>query len=99
MRHIAVVAGVTATTIFVLSYVPMLVRALRTRDLSSYSRPSLVLANVGNAVQAVYVYSLPVGPLWFLHGFYLTVSALMLILYLHRPAAIAEVSSSDGSES
>ena len=60
----------------------MLYRALRTRDLSSYSRPSLVLANVGNVVQTIYVSSLPVGPIWFLHAFYLGASALMLALHL-----------------
>jgi hypothetical protein len=77
-------AGTTSTALFVVSYLPMLYRALRTRDLGSYSRPSLVLANVGNAVHAVYVYSLPVGPIWFLHGFYLGASALMLGLHLRH---------------
>lgn len=92
--RIALAAGSLATLIFVASYVPMISRAFRTRDLSSYSRPSLVLANVGNAVQSVYVFSLPAGPLWFLHGFYLCSSALMLTLYLRRrrtrPAAVSE---------
>ena len=50
----------------------------------SYSRPSLVLANVGNLVQAVYV-GLPVGPIWFLHAFYLAASALMLGLHFATP--------------
>lgn len=36
-------------------------------------------ANVGNGVQSVYVVSLPVGPIWFLHGFYLVTTALMLV--------------------
>jgi len=80
----AVLAGLAATTLFVVSYLPMLHRAWRTRDLESYSRPSLVLANVGNVAQAVYVYSLPVGPIWFLHGFYLGASALMLGLHLRH---------------
>src|SRR6476646_10126958 len=71
MQELAVVAGVMSTTLFVVSYLPMLHRAVRTRDLDSYSRPSLVLANVGNVIQAVYVYSLPLGPIWFLHAFYL----------------------------
>ncbi|MET1007931.1 MAG: hypothetical protein ABWX96_20435 [Propionibacteriaceae bacterium] len=82
MQEIALFAGLTSTTLFVTSYLPMLYRALRTRDLRSYSRPSLVLANVGNVIQAVYVYNLPVGPIWFLHGFYLVASALMLGLHL-----------------
>lgn len=87
MSRLAVLAGVTSTTLFVASYLPMVFRALRTRDLGSYSRPSLVLANIGNVIQAVYVYSLPTGPIWILHGFYLGVSALMLALHLqHEPA-------------
>ena len=81
MDDIALLAGLASTTLFVVSYLPMLYRALKTRDLGSYSRPSLVLANVGNLVQAIYVYSRPVGPIWFLHGFYLCASALMLALH------------------
>jgi hypothetical protein len=38
-----------------------------------------VLANVGNAVHSVYVYSMPVGPIWLLHTFYVVSSALMLL--------------------
>lgn len=82
MGDVALLAGLASTALFVVSYLPMLYRALRTRDLGSYSRPSLVLANVGNVVQAIYVYSLPVGPIWFLHSFYLGASALMLALHL-----------------
>ena len=78
MQTVALLAGMASTTLFVVSYLPMLRRAVRTRDLTSYSRPSLVLANVGNVVQAVYVVALPVGPIWFLHGFYLAASGLML---------------------
>jgi hypothetical protein len=37
---------------------------------------------VGNLVHSVYVFSLPVGPIWVLHGFYLVSSALMLFWYL-----------------
>lgn len=80
----ALLAGSASTTLFVVSYLPMLIRAIRTRDLRSYSRSSLVIANVGNVVQAGYVISLPAGPLWFLHGFYLVASALMLGLHLRH---------------
>ena len=85
MDQLAVLAGVTSTTFFVVSYLPMLFRALSTKDLRSYSRSSLVLANVGNTIHSVYVFNLPVGPIWFLHSFYLVASALMLALHLrHR---------------
>jgi uncharacterized protein with PQ loop repeat len=87
MIDLALLAGLMSTTLFVVSYLPMLHRALRTRDLASYSRPSLVLANVGNVIQSLYVFSLPVGPIWFLHTFYLGASALMLGLHLrHHPS-------------
>jgi len=88
--RISLLAGLASTTLFVVSYLPMLYRALRTRDLASYSRSSLVLANIGNVVQAIYICSLPVGPIWFLHGFYLAASALMLALHIrhsHRDTA------------
>ena len=79
--------------IFAVSTLPMLVKAYRSQDLSSYSLGNIGLANVGNAVHSVYVFSLPPGPIWALHSFYLVSSALMLGWYLryglrrprHRP--------------
>jgi hypothetical protein len=76
---IALAAGTVATVVFAASTLPMLGKALRTRDLSSYSRGHLVLANVGNLVYSVYVFHLPPGPIWLLHTFYATTSALMLL--------------------
>ncbi|HET6671842.1 MAG TPA: hypothetical protein VFG92_00565 [Agromyces sp.] len=78
---LAVLAGVLSTGLFAMSYLPMLVKAARTRDLSSYSLGNLAITNVGNAVHSVYVFSLPLGPIWFLHTFYLVASALMLIWF------------------
>lgn len=75
------VAGTVSTTLFVISYLPMLTKAIRTRDLTSYSVGYLLIANVGNAVHSVYVFSLPVGPIWFLHSFYLLSTAVMLFWY------------------
>jgi hypothetical protein len=82
-------AGLTSTVLFVASYLPMLVRAYRTRDLHSYSLGNLVIATVGNAVYAVYVVSLPIGPIWFLHGFYTLSTGLMLVWFFcyRTPAA------------
>lgn len=96
VRAMAVLAGSASTTLFVVSYLPMLIRAVRTRDLRSYSRSSLVIANVGNVVQAGYVISLPAGPLWFLHGFYLVASALMLGLHLRHGALAGQADESVG---
>lgn len=78
-----VIAGVVSTTLFTVANVPMLVKAVRTRDLTSYSLGSLVLGNAANAVHTVYVASLPFGPIWLLHGFYVASMLLMLALYVH----------------
>lgn len=75
-------AGITSTVIFAGSTLPMVGKAWRTRDLRSYSLGNLVLANVGNAVHAVYVFSLPPGPIWLLHAFNLATTALMLVWFL-----------------
>jgi uncharacterized protein with PQ loop repeat len=77
-----VVAGVVSTTIFAASMLPMLVKAARTKDLSSYSMGNILLANVGNAIHSVYVFHLPAGPVWILHTFYLVSTGLMLFWYL-----------------
>jgi hypothetical protein len=75
---IPVLAGIASTVIFAASVLPMVVKAWRTRDLRSYSRGNLMLANIGNGVHSVYVFNLPPGPIWALHGLYLVTSALML---------------------
>ena len=99
-----VIAGAISTTIFVGSYLPMLVKAARTRDLRSYSLGQIVLSNVGNAIHSIYVLHLPFGPVWLLHGFYLVSTALMLIWYLrysggcHGRAAVAGEGPSAGLE-
>ena len=76
---LSVMAGFVASAVFAASVVPMLVKAFRSKDLRSYSRGNLVLSNVGNLVYSVYVFNLPFGPIWFLHGFYIATSALMLL--------------------
>lgn len=76
---VPMLAGIASTVIFASSVLPMLVKAHRTRDLASYSLGNIVLANVGNTVHSVYVFSLPPGPIWALHGFYLASSGLMLV--------------------
>ena len=79
----AILAGTVSSVLFAASVLPMLVKAARTRDLSSYSRGNLVLANVGNAIHSIYVIQLPAGPIWALHSFYVLTTALMLIWHLH----------------
>ncbi len=75
-------AGTVATAVFVGSVLPMLHKAHRTRELSSYSFGNIALANLGNAVHSVYVFHLPPGPIWVLHTFYLVTSGLMLHWYV-----------------
>ena len=91
---LALMAGSVSTAVFVASTLPMLVKAGRTKNLDSYSLGNIVLANVGNLMYAFYVVSLPLGPVWALHGFHLGATGLMLFWYLrhggHRqPAALA----------
>jgi uncharacterized protein with PQ loop repeat len=76
---IPIAAGAVATVVFAASTLPMLGKAARTKDLASYSRSNLVMANVGNLFYSVYVFNLPPGPIWLLHSFYLASSALMLL--------------------
>ena len=71
-------AGTVAAIVFACSALPMLGKAVRSKDLSSYSTGNLVLANVGNVFYSVYVFHLPPGPIWVLHAFYFVSSGLML---------------------
>lgn len=82
MSSLPILAGFVSTAVFVCSTFPMLRKAARTRDLTSYSLGNLALANLGNVVHSVYVFHLPPGPIWALHGFYLVSSAMMLGWYL-----------------
>jgi uncharacterized protein with PQ loop repeat len=80
--NIAVIAGTVSTIIFVLSTLPMLLKAFHTKDMHSYSLGNILLSNVGNIVHSVYIFNLPPGPIWLLHSFYLVSTALMLVWYL-----------------
>src|SRR5215212_9166145 len=82
MSAMAMLAGSVSTVLFGVSTLPMLIKAARTKELSSYSRGNLVLANAGNAVHSIYVFQLPAGPIWALHTFYVVTSGLMLFWHL-----------------
>jgi uncharacterized protein with PQ loop repeat len=82
MPEFALFAGSAAAAIFMIAQLPMLIKAGRTKNLTSYSFANIGLANLGNALYAVYVLQVPVGPIWAIHGFNLTTSALMLFWYL-----------------
>ncbi len=86
-----VVAGAISTVIFALSALPMLVKAAHTKDLRSYSLGNILLSNVGNVIQTIYVFHLPMGPIWVLHTFYLVSTALMLFWYVRYTARYTEL--------
>ena len=57
-------------------------RSAHPTDLGSYSLGNILLSNLGNLIQSIYVFHLPAGPIWALHSFYLVTTALMLVWYL-----------------
>ena len=79
---IQVLAGLASSAIFISSNLPMLYKAFKTKDLSSYSLGHLALGNLGNWVYWLYVTSLPFGPVWLLQAFFTLASASMLFCYL-----------------
>ena len=76
------IAGFISTGLFAVGTLPMLAKAYRTRDLTSYSLSNILLGNVGNVIYSLYVFHLPPGPVWVLHGFNLLTTGLMLAWYL-----------------
>jgi hypothetical protein len=93
---IPLIAGTVSTVVFAVSNLPMLRKALRTGDVSSYSLASIAMINAANVVYSLYVFSLPLGPIWALHTFYLVSCAIMLVLCLvqRRAAGRSEASRS-----
>ncbi|NJC97630.1 MAG: hypothetical protein C3F07_18805 [Anaerolineales bacterium] len=81
-QSLPILAGFASSMIFISSNLPMLFKAFKTKDMSSYSLGYLILSNLGNTVYWLYVISLPIGPVWFLQAFFSTASALMLFCYL-----------------
>lgn len=87
MLEFSVAAGYVSTLLFAVATLPMVIKALATRDLASYSRSNLLLVNGGNLVHSIYIYSLPPGPIWLLHACYLATSVVMLVWHLRFGAA------------
>lgn len=75
-------AGTISSLMFMTSTLPMLLKALQTRDLRSYSPAQIGLANLGNLLHWLYIASLPFGPIWLLHAFHTVTTGLMLVFYL-----------------
>ncbi len=96
------IAGFISTGLFAAGTFPMLAKAFRTRDLASYSLGNILLANIGNIIYSLYVFHLPPGPIWVLHGFNLLTTGLMLVWYVRyevrprRPRPTASRGAPDG---
>lgn len=82
MLDLPLLAGAVSSAMFVVGTLPMVYKAFATKSLQSYSLSSLLFNNLGNLIHALYVYSLPPGPIWLLHTFHLVTTALMLFWYL-----------------
>ncbi len=80
--NLPTIAGFTSTALFALGTLPMLTKAFRTRNLASYSLGNILLSNVGNIIYSIYVFNLPLGPVWFLHSYNLLTTGMMLVWYL-----------------
>ncbi len=78
----SIIAGTISSSIFALSNIPMLLKAIRTRSLRSYSFVYILMNNAANLIHWIYISALPPGPLWFLHSFYTISALLMLVWYL-----------------
>ena len=91
------IAGTASTVVFAVSNLPMLRKALRTRDVSSYSLSSIAMINGANLVYSLYVFTLPVGPIWALHTFYVVSCAIMLALCVRARRKAGQAMPSDVS--
>ena len=80
--NLPTIAGFISTALFTLGTLPMLAKAFRTKNLASYSLGNILMSNVGNLIYSVYVFQLPLGPIWFLHAYNLLSTGLMLVWYL-----------------
>ena len=98
IASVPTLAGIASTVIFAGSTLPMLAKAVRTRDLASYSLGNLLMANVGNAVHSVYVFSLPAGPVWLLHSFNEAVAAFMLAWFVRHELLPTRAARGSGAE-
>ena len=81
---IQLIAGSISSIMFVISTLPMVWKALKTKDLKSYSLGNIVLSNLANIIYWIYVTGLPFGPVWYIHVFNTLITLVMLILYFQH---------------
>jgi hypothetical protein len=80
--NLPTIAGFISTALFAVGTLPMLTKAFRTKNMASYSLGNILMSNVGNLIYSIYVFDLPPGPIWFLYGYNLLSTGLMLVWYL-----------------
>jgi uncharacterized protein with PQ loop repeat len=80
--NLPTIAGIISTGLFTLGTLPMLTKVFRTKNLASYSLANILMSNIGNIIYSIYVFQLPLGPVWFLHTYNLLSTGLMLVWYL-----------------
>jgi succinate dehydrogenase/fumarate reductase cytochrome b subunit len=88
VEYLQLIAGSVSSLIFITGTLNMVVKAWLTKDMESYSISALVLNNLGNLIYWIYVVSLPLGPIYLIHGFYTVTTIFLLVwalLYRHRP--------------
>ena len=81
-ESVQILAGFASTAIFASSKVPMLTKAIKTRDLHSYSLSHMGLSASGNLINWLYVISFPLGPIWLLQGLFTFADLVMLGCYI-----------------
>ena len=79
-NRLQILVGYLCASIFMLSRVPMLLKAIHTRDLRSYSPAHLVMSTCANLLFWIYVVGLPIGPVWILQIFFTITDVTMLTL-------------------
>lgn len=67
--QLQIFAGAISSMLFVRSNLPMILKVMKTKIFKSFSPGHLARSNMGNLLHWVYIASLPVGLIWYLHGF------------------------------
>ena len=73
VQALQILVGFICTAVFATSKVPMLLKAVRTRDLQSYSLEHIAMNTGGNLLYWVYGAGLPAGSVWVLQAFFTVV--------------------------
>lgn len=81
-ESIQIIAGFASSAVFASSKLPMIAKALRSRDLHSYSLGHIGLSVSGNLIYWLYVTSLPLGPIWMLQALFTVADLLMFGCYV-----------------